>query len=79
MIAGAVAVWFGLMLAGFVTIYWIGRPPIGAYLETSDSRVGGTILISAATLAPLLFGLALAGRPDYGTSIAGAPATPQPL
>ncbi len=85
LISGAIAVWMGLMLAGFVSIYWIGRLPVHLYLESSDARVGGTILIAAATLVPLLFGLALgAGTdfetgPDYGTSIAGAPATPQPL
>jgi hypothetical protein len=64
LVAGAVAAWLGLMLAGFVTIYWIGHLPIGFYLETSDARVGGTILIVSATLTPFLLGLAVANRSD---------------
>jgi hypothetical protein len=75
LIAGAVAVWVGLMVAGFVAVYWIGRPAIGPYLASSDVRVGGTILIVSATLAPLLFGLALRDRPDYGSSLAAPRAT----
>jgi hypothetical protein len=59
LIAGAVAVWMGLMLAGLVAIYWIGRMQIDFYLNSSDARVGATVLIAAATMAPLLFGLAL--------------------
>ena len=62
LIAGALAVWMGLMLAGLVAIYWIGRMPVDFYLNASDVRVGATVLIVAATMAPLLFGLALEPR-----------------
>ncbi len=76
LIAGAVAVWIVLMLIGFVAVYWIGRLSIGFYLDTSDSRVGGTLLIVAATLAPLLLGLALREAPGHDPSTAAQPSTP---
>ena len=41
LIAGTVAAWVSLMLVGFVAIYWIGRPAIGAYLASSDSGSAG--------------------------------------
>jgi hypothetical protein len=75
LIAGVVAVWIILMLIGFVAVYWIGRLSIASYLETSDTRVGGTLLIASATLVPLLLGLALREAPTRDPSIAAAPST----
>ncbi len=58
-ITAAVAVWLALSCLGLATIYWIGRLELDWYLGTSASRVGTTVIIAAATLAPLLLGMAL--------------------
>ncbi len=58
--AAAVAGWLGLAFLGLATVYWIGRPALDSYVETTVQRVESTIIIVAATLTPLLLGLTLA-------------------
>lgn len=67
-ISAAVGAWVVLSLLGLATIYWIGRLEIGWYLDTSASRVGTTVIVAAATVTPLLLGLALerAGSDEPG-------------
>ncbi len=58
-IAAAAAGWLALAATGLAGIYWIGTLPISWYIENSVSRVGATVIITAATLTPLLLSLAL--------------------
>jgi hypothetical protein len=47
----------GVVVAGFVgqtVIYWIGRPPIDWFIETSADRTLGTLAVFSASLLPLL-------------------------
>ena len=64
----AVGAWLALACAGLATIYWIGRLELDWYLGTSASRVGTVVIIAAATLTPLLVGLALE-RPARDSTI----------
>ncbi len=58
-IAIATGAWLTLSLLAIVAIYWTSRVDIKFYVSTSASRVGTTLIIAAACLAPLLLGLAL--------------------
>jgi hypothetical protein len=71
--ATAVA-WFLLASAGLASVYWIGRLEIDFYLGTSMSRVGTSIIITAACVMPLLLGRAL--EPDPPADGAAATAAP---
>jgi hypothetical protein len=47
----------GIVVAGFVgqtLIYWIGRPPIDWFIETSADRTLATLAVFSASLLPLL-------------------------
>jgi hypothetical protein len=55
-------------VAGFlgqITIYWIGRPPIDWFIETSADRTLATLAVFSASLLPLLLSEALR-RPSPG-------------
>jgi hypothetical protein len=52
----------GIVVAGFlgqITIYWIGRPPIDWFIETSADRTLATLAVFSASLLPLLLSEAL--------------------
>jgi hypothetical protein len=51
--------WLVLASAGLASVYWIGELEIDFYLSSSLSRVGATIIVTAAVVMPLLVGLAL--------------------
>lgn len=55
----AIIVWLILSFLALAGIYWTSRVEIGFYLSTSASRVGTTLIVATAALAPLLLGLAL--------------------
>jgi hypothetical protein len=62
-----VAAWLVLASAGLASVYWIGELEIDFYLSSSLSRVGATIIVTAAVVMPLLVGLALErGEPADG-------------
>jgi hypothetical protein len=67
-ITAAVGAWLLLSCVGLAAVYWIGRLEIRWYISTSAPRVGATIVIAAATLAPLLLGLALGRSPQPAAS-----------
>jgi hypothetical protein len=55
----AMIAWLGLGFLGIATTYWIGLPNLAWYLATSANRVTSTLVIVAASLAPLLLGVSL--------------------
>jgi hypothetical protein len=69
-ISAAVGAWLALTFLSLGAIYWIGSIEVHWYVYTSASRVGASIIIGAATMTPLLLGLALGKRP------ARSPGTP---
>jgi hypothetical protein len=66
-LATAALVWLGLMIIALAAIYATDRLSISAYFPVSAPRVGGMFVVTAATLTPLLLGIAL-GRYASGTS-----------
>jgi hypothetical protein len=62
-ISAVVGAWLALSFLGLASIYWISDVEVNRYLSTSASRVGGTIIVAAAVLTPLLLGLALRTAP----------------
>jgi hypothetical protein len=67
LIVAAVGAWLALASFGLLCIYWIGTLDLDFYLASSIGRVGTTVIIVGAVVAPLLLGLALQprGRPAY--------------
>jgi hypothetical protein len=61
-VAAAVVAWLGLGYFGLATIYWIGKPDIGWYLQTSADRVDSTLVVVAGSLTPLLLALGMSPR-----------------
>jgi hypothetical protein len=62
-IVAAMGAWLSLCFLSLVAIYWTSRVEIHFYVGTSASRVGTTLIIAGAVLAPLLLGLALRRAP----------------
>lgn len=64
-----VAVWLTLSFFALASSYWTAGIDLQFYVATSASRVGGTLIVAAATTIPLLLGLALKpsrqGRIDH--------------
>ncbi len=62
----AVYVWTTVVLglAGLVIVYWIGRPPVEWYIETSADRAVTSVVVFGACLLPLLLAAALDRRPE---------------
>ena len=58
-IAVAAVTWIGLMILALAATYATSRVDLGPYFSFTAPRVGGTFVVSAATLTPLLLGLAL--------------------
>ena len=59
-LAAATVVWLGLMALALAGTYAATRvTSTDSYIGFTASRVGGTFIVAAATLAPLLLGLAL--------------------
>jgi hypothetical protein len=54
-----VAVWLVLSFLALATSYWTSAIDLQFYVGTSASRVGAVIIVSAAAVTPLLFGLAM--------------------
>ena len=65
-IAIAMGAWLTLSFLALATIYWTSRVELHFYVSTSASRVGTTLIVAAAVLAPQLLGLAL--RSTTGSS-----------
>jgi hypothetical protein len=63
-VAAAVAAWLVLDFASLAAVYWIGKPEIHWYVNTSVERVIATLPLVAGTLTPLLLALALTRKPD---------------
>jgi len=61
-ISAVVGAWLTLTFLSLGAIYWIGSIEVHWYVYTSATRVGATIIIGAATMTPLLLGLALGRR-----------------
>jgi hypothetical protein len=62
-IVAAVGAWLVLCFLALAAIYWTSRVDIHFYVATSASRVGTTLIVAGAVLAPLLLGLALRRAP----------------
>lgn len=62
LVTAAVAVWLTLGFFGLAAVYWIGKPEVHWYVNTSAERVVGTIPLVAGTVLPLLLALALERR-----------------
>ena len=61
-----VAVWLTLSFLALASSYWTAGIDLQFYVATSASRVGGTLIVAAAAITPLLLGLALRPRrPDH--------------
>jgi hypothetical protein len=61
-LTAAVAAWLGVAFLGLAAVYWIGKPEVHWYVNTSAERVVGTIPLMAGTVLPLLLALALERR-----------------
>ena len=61
-LTAAVGAWLALGFFGLAAIYWIGKPDVHWYVNTSAERVVGTIPLVAGTVLPLLLALALERR-----------------
>jgi hypothetical protein len=59
MLSAVVVTWLVLSFLAIATVYWIGRPEIHWYLNTSAYRVAAVLPFVAGTLLPLLLGIAL--------------------
>jgi hypothetical protein len=57
-----VAVWLTLSFLALATSYWTAGIDLRFYVSTSASRVGSVLIVAAATVTPLLLGLALRPR-----------------
>ena len=57
-----VALWLALSFFALASSYWTAQIDLNFYVSTSASRVGGTLIVAAATMTPLLLGLALRPR-----------------
>ena len=60
-VAIALTAWLVAGFAGLATVYWIGKPELHWYVETSAQRVVATLPLVAGAVLPLLRGLALGG------------------
>jgi hypothetical protein len=58
-----VAAWLTLSFLALASSYWTAGIDLQFYVATSASRVGGTLIVAAATITPLLLGLALRPQP----------------
>ena len=58
-IAAAALLWLGLVVLALATTYATSRLNTDAYFAVSGSRVGGLVVVAAATMTPLLLGLAM--------------------
>ncbi len=77
----AATTWLILSFLALAATYWTATIDLHFYVATSASRVGGAIIVSAATITPLLLGLALQkdGEPvtlasDEDTGVSARPA-----
>ncbi len=57
-----VVVWLTLSFLALASSYWTASIDLQFYVATSASRVGGTLIVAAAAITPLLLGLALRPR-----------------
>jgi len=67
----AVIAWLTLSFLALAATYWTATIDLHFYVATSASRVGGTIIVSAATITPLLLGLALRSDGEAVTATSG--------
>jgi hypothetical protein len=74
-VAIALAAWLVAGFAGLATVYWIGRPELHWYVETSAQRVVATLPLVSGAVLPLLLGLAL-GSDHVEQPLAGHSAQP---
>ncbi|HEX4518462.1 MAG TPA: hypothetical protein VH063_02665 [Gaiellaceae bacterium] len=58
----ALAIWLTLSFFALASSYWTAQIDLQFYVATSASRVGGVLIVAAATATPLLLGLALRSR-----------------
>ena len=65
----AATAWLTLSFLALAATYWTATIDLHFYVATSASRVGGTIIVSAATITPLLLGLALPGDREAVTLV----------
>ena len=70
--AAAAAAWLALAFAGMAAVYWTSTMEIHLYLVESGDRITAKLVIAAATVAPLLLGLAVA-RPTAHPALASHP------
>jgi hypothetical protein len=66
-LAGFAALWTLLAFAGLVLIYWISVIPIELALVWSGDRTIITLVVGAASLAPVLAGIGLSRAEARGT------------
>ncbi len=64
-----VAVWLTLSFLALASSYWTAGIDLHFYVSTSASRVGGVLIVAAATITPLLLGLALPPRHPDGDRV----------
>jgi hypothetical protein len=67
--AAAILAWLVVGFFGLATVYWIGRPELHFYVSTSAHRVVDNLPIVAASVLPLLLGLALERRSAAGAAV----------
>ena len=58
-----VVLWLTLSFLALASSYWTASINLQFYVATSASRVGGVLIVAAATITPLLLGLALRAHP----------------
>ena len=64
-----VAVWLTLSFLALASSYWTAGIDLQFYVATSASRVGGTLIVAAATITRSLLGLALPPRHPDGDRV----------